>query len=1365
MKTFRRGRTAGAVLFLSTCVFSLAVPGALRAGEQARAFEKAALQAKKQGKYLEAEQAARKALAVLLQQEWTPTPEARAHGAYLLALLDQLDEKTGDTPAALAFLSRLKAGAKVLSGEPAFTASLDLERQKLLVKTFHFQEARSLNSTLGFLCDWQVVGPFDNERGSGFGRVFPPEKKIDLSKSYQGKKRKITWRRVVVSAVPGGIVDMAAFMRPTKQVLAYAATCLVSPRETDAVLRAGSGGALSVWVNGTQVIHREVRRPFHQDQEEAAVHLLEGPNLVLVKLGAQKDSFKFSLRVCSPQGGRIPGIEARAEPDLVQREPATTTVQPGPWARGPLALLEDLYRKDKDPRWAFERAFLLTEYQTFDEDVREDRDWARKAADGAPKNPFYQYLYSVTLGRRGGIAAEKDENPRRRRLEKTLQLDSSFAEAQYALAKYYYDEQDNPTRGMEHTRKALEINPLFIEAAILRAEILDDLDGTVEKRNILESLYATPEGKLHPRLCRKVAELALDRGNLERALAIRLDLLHRVASPGALAAAVPLLVRAGKADRALALLRKGARAWPFSKKVRTVQADLLLSLGKIQQAESALQAVLDFCPGEDSILVRMGRLEGLRGNKAGMIAWFKRALAYNPNLSKVKRHLDFLQAEEKPFYADLEVKTRDILKSPPPPPPDAEAKNDPYDYLLRHKVIKVNNDGTSHIYEHLVARIFNEAGAEHFDTFSRSYFGGEQSGRILTADVIHPDGTVDRARIFSFLAGMGRIYVDLPPIKPKDVVDIAFRIDELKPSFFGTYFGHKHVFSAAEAAVVHDSRLDVISRKERYLNLYEKNGAPKPVVKNLGKDLVLRSWRMKELPRVIQENNMPSISEFCPLVEISTYRSWDEFATWWWSLVKRQYDSSPEMEAKVKELTRDCGTTTEKIRAIYDFVVTDVRYVAWEFGVHGYKPYNASTIFSRRHGDCKDKAILIGAMLKLAGIKAWPVLIYADPRRSRDDLTLPLVNLFNHCIAYVPKAGDWQGGFLDGTATYHPLGVLPTMDHGAQVLVVEGKKARIARIPWSDPARNLDDQEYVVRLSPSGDAKVHFTGKPQEDQAVYIRMDYGNEPGKRKEKLENHFSRILGKVKVDKMKFSPLLDLEKPVVYQVDMTVKEFAEKRGDALVLKPNFEPARWTRLTAAKKRIHDMILTNPWTDRFLVRYVLPPGWEPLSLPPDSSSENEYAAFSVKWRRDGKDLVVETVRTLKKERIPAAAYGLFRDFAGRLDNAETQEVLVRPAGHQGGVKRKPPSSPCSPSWARSPFPPSPGGPSAPTPRPKRPPVPSSRPGSGRPWTRPPPRRPWPTGSGKILPLPWPRGPPATSSAAGASPPIPAWEPGRSLPS
>ena len=57
------------------------------------------------------------------------------------------------------------------------------------------------------------------------------------------------------------------------------------------------------------------------------------------------------------------------------------------------------------------------------------------------------------------------------------------------------------------------------------------------------------------------------------------------------------------------------------------------------------------------------------------------------------------------------------------------------------------------------------------------------------------------------------------------------------------------------------------------------------------------------------------------------------------------------------------GTPDEqRIAAIYRFVTTDVRYEAWEFGVHGYKPYSTSVIYERRHGDCKDKATLLASL-------------------------------------------------------------------------------------------------------------------------------------------------------------------------------------------------------------------------------------------------------------------------------------------------------------------------------------------------------------------------------------------------------------------
>src|ERR1043165_5221994 len=100
------------------------------------------------------------------------------------------------------------------------------------------------------------------------------------------------------------------------------------------------------------------------------------------------------------------------------------------------------------------------------------------------------------------------------------------------------------------------------------------------------------------------------------------------------------------------------------------------------------------------------------------------------------------------------------------------------------------------------------------------------------------------------------------------------------------------------------------------------------------------------------------------------------------------------MRARVKQLLEGTQTVDEKIRAIYDFVVTDIRYVAWEFGVHGYKPYRASAIFERRFGDCKDKALVMNAMLKEAGIDGYPVLIKLEEPRSDEDHALALVQHF-----------------------------------------------------------------------------------------------------------------------------------------------------------------------------------------------------------------------------------------------------------------------------------------------------------------------------------------------------------------------------------
>ena len=81
------------------------------------------------------------------------------------------------------------------------------------------------------------------------------------------------------------------------------------------------------------------------------------------------------------------------------------------------------------------------------------------------------------------------------------------------------------------------------------------------------------------------------------------------------------------------------------------------------------------------------------------------------------------------------------------------------------------------------------------------------------------------------------------------------------------------------------------------------------------------------------------------------------------------------MRRRAEALTQGLKDDRAKVRAIYDYVVQKTRYVALEFGIHGFKPYRCAQIFARGFGDCKDKATLIVTMLGALGIKATPVVV------------------------------------------------------------------------------------------------------------------------------------------------------------------------------------------------------------------------------------------------------------------------------------------------------------------------------------------------------------------------------------------------------
>ena len=87
------------------------------------------------------------------------------------------------------------------------------------------------------------------------------------------------------------------------------------------------------------------------------------------------------------------------------------------------------------------------------------------------------------------------------------------------------------------------------------------------------------------------------------------------------------------------------------------------------------------------------------------------------------------------------------------------------------------------------------------------------------------------------------------------------------------------------------------------------------------------------------------------MLVVTTDPSWQNFSKWWAELVEPQLEATPEIKAKVAELTKNAKTEDEKIRALYDFVAQDIRYRGLGVGPRtGYTPRKAQRDVRRRAG-------------------------------------------------------------------------------------------------------------------------------------------------------------------------------------------------------------------------------------------------------------------------------------------------------------------------------------------------------------------------------------------------------------------------------
>ncbi len=413
--------------------------------------------------------------------------------------------------------------------------------------------------------------------------------------------------------------------------------------------------------------------------------------------------------------------------------------------------------------------------------------------------------------------------------------------------------------------------------------------------------------------------------------------------------------------------------------------------------------------------------------------------------------------------------------------------------LVDDGTVTVNEDGRVTKTHNYAIRILRREGRDY--AYSRVGYIPE-SGKVkeMNAWLISSDGKVKKYGKDETL--------DLAAA-PNDVYNEyrVRRISARDDTDAGMVFGFTHVSEDRSIFSQDDwtfqSSLPVIN--SRYTLVLPKSWRAESVTFNYSKIAPTVNgstyiWQLSHLPAVPDEPLGPSMSNMVARLAVSyfppaatsapgikTFANWAEVAAWMAELEDSQVTISEPLKAKALELTANAKTELEKIQAIGRYVQR-VQYISIQTGLGrggGYKPRLSTEVFEKSYGDCKDKANLMRAMLKVVGIDAIPVSIYSgDPDYVRPDWPSP--QQFNHCIIAVRVSDETQSPtviqhaklgrllIFDPTAETTPVGDLPAYLQGSLALIDSKESDSLVKMPVTPPDMNQLFRTAEVQLGSDG---------------------------------------------------------------------------------------------------------------------------------------------------------------------------------------------------------------------------------------------------------------------------------------------------------
>lgn len=388
---------------------------------------------------------------------------------------------------------------------------------------------------------------------------------------------------------------------------------------------------------------------------------------------------------------------------------------------------------------------------------------------------------------------------------------------------------------------------------------------------------------------------------------------------------------------------------------------------------------------------------------------------------------------------------------------------------------------------------------------------------------------------------------------------------------------------------------------------------------------------------------------------ITYFNTIEDQYNWYRSLISSIGNDDAVLKPIVKEITQNENTDADKIKAIFAWVQNNIRYVAFEDGIAGFKPQSAQEVYSKKYGDCKGMANLTKALLTNAGFDAR--LCWLGTKHIAYDYKTPSLSVDNHMICALKFDGSFV--FLDATEKYIGYNEYAERIQGREVLIEDGDKCILEHVPLRKNIQNAESEKCYLTLDNTtlkGSVQQVLKGESKE---WFLSGFNSIKKQDRSRAIEQYLSEGNTKYKIVDLEIHGLQNWNNDLNLKYNVQRADAVSEFGDEKYLEVDFRK-EFMDLKMDSTRKNDYWFSYKYHIEHESEITLPAGFTAQQLPQAVSITRPGYSFNLQYALVKNKLVYKKELIIYNTILPASSFSEWNADIEKLHTFYLEQITLK---------------------------------------------------------------------------------------------------------